>query len=378
VTAINALLPRITRDQVLAYRVAAQELVRPAAAQPPAVLGIGVQDSPPGSALAALAARRSLSWLDGPDGLDGDALTLAWSVRGAPHLHRAGALSALAAATWPRDDADAVARLGTAGRAIKRAGISGLDAFRLTSEALHAVVTGPLSKGEASAAVTARVPGALAFDCKPCGSRHIYGSLFQQAALAGGVRLERSGRGTTLAPAGGWPGVPAAARPTPLIEAYLTLLGPACREAVAAFLGTKPAILAGTWPPGLAEVNVDGERAWLPEGQLDALHATPGTDVVRLLPPGDPFLQARDRELVVPEEASRRALWRPIGSPGALLIAGEIQGTWQSRTAGRALDIAVTGFRPLPPPTRKAVEAEAERLAAARGAPMARVRFDAA
>ncbi|HEY6201761.1 MAG TPA: crosslink repair DNA glycosylase YcaQ family protein [Candidatus Limnocylindria bacterium] len=51
----------------------------------------------------------------------------------------------------------------------------------------------------------------------------------------------------------------------------------------------------------------------------------------RLLPSGDTYylLQGRDRQLLVPRTSSRRALWTPRVWPGAVLVEGEIAGTWR-------------------------------------------------
>lgn len=368
------------RDQVLAYRLTAHELFRPdpspaADGPPPAVLGLGVQDTPPGSAALALAARRAPDTVSAA--VKDPAVTLAWSVRGAPHLHRTADLARVAAAVWPLDDADAESRLATSGRAIKKAGVSGLEAFRLTAEAMHAVVTKPMAKGEVSTAVTVRLPDALAFDCKPCGARHVYGSLFQAAALAGGVRLERRGASTALAPIPGWADAPPRdADPGLLITAYLTLMGPSPREAVAAFLSVKPAALAKVWPDDLVEATVDGAQTWLPQAAVKALESAEPRKLVRLLPPGDPYLQARDRELLLPDADRRSLMWRAINSPGAVLADGEIVGVWQGKAAGaKAVDVAVTAFAALSKSTRAAVEAEAQSVATVRGVAEARVRY---
>jgi hypothetical protein len=50
----------------------------------------------------------------------------------------------------------------------------------------------------------------------------------------------------------------------------------------------------------------------------------------RLLPPGDTYLLARDREIVVPDKRNRSQLW-PQGNvpPGGLLVDGELAGTWR-------------------------------------------------
>lgn len=359
----------VDRAQVLAYRVAAQQFDRsvtdPAALD---VLALGLQDTPYGSARVAVAARTTAP--------PGPALELVWATRGAPHLHRAADLPGLAAALWPRGDADATARIANV--RIAEGAALGLAAFTAAAEAMHAVVRSSLAKGEVSTAVSARVPASLTYDCPSCRARHIFGSLFQQVGLAAGVRVAAVGGGTVLSPIAGWPGVPAApGDPAPLVAAYLRLLGPATPADVAKLVGTSVSELRPAWPAGLAEVRVDGRRAWLPADRVDALRAAPAPELVRLLPPRDPYLQARDRELIVPGRDRQKAVWPALGNPGALLAGAEVAGTWRAKAAGRrAVEVTVTPFGPLSPRVRAAVEAEAGHLAAARGAAEARVRVE--
>ncbi len=369
----------VTREQVLAYRVAAQGLDRAAqSVSELAVLDIGVQDTSTGSARLALAARLAPE-LDGRVG-EGGTLTLAWTVRGAPHLHRSTDLPALAAALWPLSDADALARLAGTGNRLKAAGVPGLAAFTMTAEAMRAVVTEPMTKGQVSGAVTERIPESLTQWCDPCQARHISGSLFPQAALAGGMRLEYERSPTTLAPIEGWPGVPTRSMGTArLVSAYLHLLGPATPDDVAGYLGTTRKELLTVWPDDLAEVLVDGRRAWLPETRLAALREAPPPRMVRLLPPLDPYLQARDRGLLLPDRARRAALWRMLSGPGAVLANGEIVGLCRARLAGKAgLQVTVSPFDALSAAAQAAVEDEAGRVAAVRGMATVRVRYEAA
>ncbi|MFF3691243.1 winged helix DNA-binding domain-containing protein [Streptomyces sp. NPDC002187] len=352
----------VGREQVLAHRVAAHGLGRSSLA--PQVLDLGVQDTPKGSARAALAAR----------GASADGLDLVWSFRGAPHLHRRTDLPALATALWPVDDTDATARINTA--VIKEGRRLGIGAFRATAEAFREVVTAPMLKGEVSTAVSRLVPVSLTFWCDACGAQHISGLLFQQAGLFGGIRVDAAGGRTLLAPLEQRFPVPSTAAGTDgLVRAYLRLLGPATPADVAKFLGTKPTVVKAVWPQDLAEVWVDGEKTWLPASELDALRAAKSLDLVRLLPPGDPFLQARDRGRLVPDKDRAKEIWRAIGGPGAVLVGSEIAGTWRAKAAGAELDLTVTPFGSLSAAVRKALEAEAGTVASARGAAEVRLHF---
>jgi hypothetical protein len=349
------------RARVLAYRVGVQGFDR--SSSTPGVLTLGAQDTPSGSARVALAAR----------GASADGMETVWSFRGAPHLHHTSDVAQLAAALWPVDDADATARIDTA--VIKQGARLGVEAFRVTARAFRDVVSAPTPKGEVSTAVSAALPESLTYWCAPCGARHVSGLLFQQAGLSGGVRVLTEGRRTLLEPfTPGFPLPAAAAGTSGLVRAYLGYLGPAAPADVAKHLGTRPAAVRAVWPDGLTEVRVDGRRAWLPEERLDALRAAQAdAGLVRLLPPGDPLLQGRDRALLVPEKERAAHIWRPVGSPGVLLVGAEPVGTWRARSRGRALELTATPFVTLRPAVRRALEVEAERVAAARGFAEARL-----
>jgi hypothetical protein len=301
---------------------------------------------------------------------------MVWSTRGAPHLHRRAELEFVARALWPLSDADARSRIASG--KIREGANLGIEAFRVTARAMRDVVTKPMAKGAVSGAVSARIPRELTYWCPPCKARHLSGALFQQIGLAAGAQLVPGAPGTTLAPIDDWSGVPAAARHTEdLALTYLRLLGPATDTETAGFLGTTRAELRKVWPACLVEVNVDGRAAWLPADRLDDLLHPPAPPELRLLPAGDPFLQARDRDLLVPDRARQSEVWKVLGNPGVVLVDGQVTGTWRAKLAGRkSLDVTVTLFEPLPKPSRRALADEANRLADVRGVPEARLRVD--
>jgi hypothetical protein len=113
----------------------------------------------------------------------------------------------------------------------------------------------------------------------------------------------------------------------------------------------------------LTELPVNGKNAWLLARDEQAFSSPPQPGGIRLLPVQDPFLQQRDRATLVPDEAARRKLWQPVRGPGGALVDGQIVGTWRIRTKGSRLEVTVEPFGVLPPPTRNAIEAEAQRIA---------------
>ncbi len=251
----------LSRSQVIAHRVAVHGLVdRAAALTDLAVLDLGVQDTPPGALRMALSARLAEPLEPDADLTAGGALTEVWSHRGAPHLHRTGALPALVAACWPRDDADAAARLGWQRARLAAVGMAARAAYRTVAEAVAAVLDGPLSKSELSGAVTARIPPELAPYCRPCGTHHVAEQLLRLAGLPGGARLRPGTKPLVLEPLPGWAGPPAdeAAGTAALQESYLHLFGPAVDADVAGYLGTSRAAVVPDRPDGLVPVSVGG------------------------------------------------------------------------------------------------------------------------
>ncbi len=325
----------VERQQVLAYRIAAQGLHRETG--DPAELEtfeLGFQDTPTGSAQQAVAAR--LSEVPQAELAGTRPFTLLWAVRGAPHLHRAGGLSNLAAALWPLSDEDAAARMGALGPHLKRVGVPERIALSKTATAFRASVSVPMTKGEASAAITERIPEELSSWCRGCQARHVNDQLMRLAALPAGIRIEPGSAPLTFHRIARWPGVPSKPAGTEaLVESYLRLLGPATESDVAGYLGTRGPEVRPVWPEDLIEVRVDGRKTRLPEDRIDALFGAERTGLVRLLPPYDPYLQARDRALLLPDKAQRSSLWR-----GLPVRRGRCSSTTRSPASGEPRRVA--------------------------------------
>ncbi|MDT4911062.1 MAG: hypothetical protein QOC66_190 [Pseudonocardiales bacterium] len=364
-----------TREQVIAYRVAAQGLHRESASVGDlAVLDIGVQEAMGHPAALAFAARLPSGVSVAPAEVavgPGHRLALAWTLRGAPHVHRRRDLDAVGRALWPLSEADAAGRLNETGPSVKKAGIPALEQYEIAVAAMRGVVSSPIAKGAASTAVTKRIPKVMWRDCRPCKAHHVSDSAMRSAAPAAGLEIEPGTappvllrRAKAKLPDGPDPEAVAG-----LALGYLRLLGPAGVGDFAGYLDARRADVATAWPDErLVEVTVAGRKAWLPEDRVDALADPPDPDIVRLLGPFDPYLQARDRDLIVPDKAVQKTLWPVLGRPGALFVDGEIAGTWRTKATGGKLTITVDAFGPLRPSVWMQVDAEAERVAEVRGA----------
>jgi hypothetical protein len=110
----------------------------------------------------------------------------------------------------------------------------------------------------------------------------------------------------------------------------------------------------------LTQVHTPIGEAWILKRDEPLFLSAPSSAApARLLPSGDTWflLQDPDRELLLPDESQRRALWTSRVWPGALLVEGETVGTW--RRGGHVL--AIQPWRRLST-QRDAVEAEAGSL----------------
>ena len=358
---------KVDRHQVLAYRAAVHGLHRHAGpVEKLRVVDLGVQDTPPGSAVQALAVR-----LGSPPPSFGaaDHLALTWTVRGAPHVHRSDDLLPLAKALWPTSDEEALVRLDTSSSPVRASGMPARQALRFVAEQIADIVTEPMPKGAVSSALTPRVPKAMTVDCRVCQATHIVETLFRSAVLPAGMTFDPTRRTVTFVPIPDWPGVPEHEEGvSTLVTAYLRLHGPATGAEVAAFLGGRALDVQQRWPDGLTPVEVDGRVGWIPEDAKDALMSPPDPPDLRLIPPSDPFLQSRDRDLVVPDIHQRKTIWPILGRPGAVLVKGGMAGVWRARKKGRRLHVTVQPFAPLPRSLNNRLQEEGNLLAGARGA----------
>ncbi len=145
-----------------------------------------------------------------------------------------------------------------------------------------------------------------------------------------------------------------------LARRYLHIFGPTTAESFAQWAGIPPPRAVAAFDAlrkRLTPVRTPVGDAWILTSDEPTFRAAPRAAAsARLLPSGDAYflLQGRDRELLVPGASFRRALWTSRVWPGAVLVAGEIVGTWR-RAAGT---VTIQAWRRLTRAARDAVEAE--------------------
>jgi hypothetical protein len=149
-----------------------------------------------------------------------------------------------------------------------------------------------------------------------------------------------------------------------LARRYLNVFGPATVDAFGVWAGIKPPearVAFDGLSRSLTAVRTPLGDAWILARDEPAVREAVGPPAAaRLLPSGDAYwlLQGADRELLVPDARRRGELWTPRVWPGALLVGGEIAGTWRRAQA----KVTIEPWRRLSRAEREAVETEAQSL----------------
>jgi len=149
-----------------------------------------------------------------------------------------------------------------------------------------------------------------------------------------------------------------------LARRYLHVFGPATVASFAVWAGIKGPEARATFDvlsKSLLPVRTPLGEAWILARDEPGFRKPPGPPAAaRLLPSGDAYylLQGADRELLVPDAGRRGELWTSRVWPGAVLVAGEIAGTWRRAQA----NLSIQTWRRLTRAERDAVETEANSL----------------
>ncbi|ADB51976.1 DNA glycosylase AlkZ-like family protein [Conexibacter woesei] len=389
---------QVSPAQIVAFRIAAHALAARDATPLGALASWSVQDSPAGAAALALAARSATAepgWLDAALHDDRSAVAL-YNPRTATAIVAADDVATFAAGLLPPDEE--ALRL-VLGGALPPAGEGPQpdEAVRIALPAFEQALDGrQLSRDDLHAELRERLPEELLPWCEGCQSHHARRGLLVAAGLHGRLCIAgRAGRQPLFARTDQWIGEqatpPAAARDrhaaaAEVVRRHLRGSGPSTPALFAGWAGIAPQQAQRAWAlveTELAEVAIErpdggAGRAWLLAGDAPALAAAEPARGTILLAAGDPLLLARDRELLLPDAATRKRAWPAINPPGLLLHDGATVALWRGRKRGRVLAVELEPLgRPLSKRALTAVERAAKRLAPHRGCTSATVQLAA-
>lgn len=148
-----------------------------------------------------------------------------------------------------------------------------------------------------------------------------------------------------------------------LARRHLYVFGPATPDSFASWAGVRPKPARATFDALASEliaVRTPIGDAWILATDESAFRSADAAASTRLLPSGDTYFlfQGDDREVLVPDAVHRSLLWTSRVWPGAVLLDGEIVGTWR-RSQHK---LTVHPWRRPTRAAREAVEREAASL----------------
>ena len=368
---------RLSRHH-LAWRLPARSVVDAFAA-------CGIQETRLRTAILALHAR-----VDDVSGAAFDrareqdrTLLTTWAMRGAPYVVPAGEAAIFTAGAVPvGEDSWSTFFGGWAGTWRERHPELSLGALveKAAAAALDVLDGWQLPVEEFRQEMATRMPELRGLTPPTGAHADLPEPLFRATGLVGVVCIADTRRMTdaVLARTDQWLGRPRPAEPADgdaaraeLLRRFLRTYGPSTPQAFAEWTGrsvTDVHTIFDAIESDLIQVRADRSAAWLCATNVDAVTTPVKATGVRLLPNQDPFLQQRDRETLLADRDLRRRVWRPVGAPGLVLVAGNPAGTWTARTVGRTLKVEVEPFGRLSTSARQAIDDEGRAIGRLRDA----------
>lgn len=363
-------MPELTREQWLAARWHNLGLGSIDPAHQDRLLRLGLQDTPSGSAAAGWTLRTGSV-------ADPDRHVVAWSVRGAPHLHRREDYAWVRSAHRFLSTEDAWARMPGVGDQINNDQEPG-HLVEIIGSVMREIAGEEITKPELSERTTARFSDEISVWCERCDARHLPDALFRAAVLEAGLIVDPASkapvllrRGPDLKPA------PSGAH-VDLVRIFVSI-APTTRALFAGWYGSTPGAVKPLWDTiedELVGVRVAGKRYLTLHTELEALAEHEFSGQARLVPPHDAYLQGVDKSLLVPRADLRPKVWRSLSAPGAVLADGEVIGIWRRRSGAARLEVTVSALGSLTTSLRKQIEEQAQLAAQAAALKDATVTWD--
>jgi hypothetical protein len=366
--------------RVAAFRLENQHITSPLTGDIAQAAVLGVQDTAPGTAALALALRRpgaDLTMMG--EAVAAGSLVPVWGPRLASHLIPAGEATMLTQSLLASDDKSLATQIPALAGLALRQKISLSALIDESSQRVHEILKDePLTKSEIGERLNGHLPEGVSRWCDRCGREHPPEAFIRLLLWTGRARLEpdERTRKEVIAPQSLWrprepePAAGVAAQSAKLLRTFLHLYGPANATLLSGWAGIGIRHAQELWNSvqnELVDVNVNGEKLGLLPEDRDQFESTDIPAGIILLPAYDPFLQARDREVITADPVQQKQIWRFNVNPGVILENGELIGLWRPRRDAKRLKIEVNPYRTLTSGTQAAIEERAADLAGALG-----------
>ena len=334
----------------------------------PEIVGAcGMQNTPPGAWETALFNRVSdCSLSDMNEFLySKKSLLQAWSFRGAPVVFPVGESDTFLSALVPQGDEDGIYTRGITGALdfLQMSFDELLDKLKQIMPLLNDKTIG--SKSDLDQTIAEWMLPLLPIEKRDLwNSLSMYGSpgkqtvggavvsfLLRPCAFWGLVVFgERVGVSPTFTSYMGWLGHPLSPSEDAvgkLVRKFLHCYGPTTSDAFASWLGCSGKQARRMWKTVSNEMEpvktVDAKSAFVLSEDKDLLSSPPSLQRELLLLGGhDPYLDQRDRHILLDNKMLQKKVWQLVTNPGAILQRGEIIGIWTAKKKGPGIEVDMT------------------------------------
>lgn len=350
----------------------------------------GMQNTPPGAWQSALFNRVSACDLSALDALLSTEKTLlqAWSFRGAPVVFPVGESPVFLSALVPQAGEEWIYTHGISA-ALDYLGMSFEDLLDKLISTLPALDGQTIKSKDAldSALAEWMLPLIPLKKQALWNSRSMYGApgrqtvggavvsfLLRPCSFLGLVVFgARDGGSPTFTSYKNWLGhslPPDQGAAVKLARKFLHCYAPATSAMFAAWLGCSGKQARRMWAciaDEMETVAVSNRQAFVLQADKALLLDPPAPQRELLLLGGhDPYLDQRDRQILLADKALQKQVWQTIANPGAIVYRGEIVGTWTGRKKGATFDVSMTMWNSVQHQKRQ-LETLAEEYAVFRG-----------
>lgn len=142
-----------------------------------------------------------------------------------------------------------------------------------------------------------------------------------------------------------------------LVRKFLHSYGPAVKSSFMAWLGSSKAQADRLWNAVADEmepVSVRGKTCQMLSADMKhLLQSGKAGDRLMLLGAHDPYLDIKDKSVILENQLFQRAVWKTVANPGVIIKGGRITGIWKTKTQKDKLVLAMTLFAPISAAERK-------------------------
>lgn len=156
-----------------------------------------------------------------------------------------------------------------------------------------------------------------------------------------------------------------------LVRKFLHCYGPSTKEGLMAWLGCSPRQAKRLWhtiSDEMEPVTAGKKAASILSADRDSLlRSEKSGDRLILLGPHDPYLDIKDRQVLLEDKGLQKLVWKTVGNPGVVLKGGRAAGIWKAKTQKDKVEISIRLFEAFRAAEKKAIERLAGEYADFRG-----------